>query len=358
MTNQELRDASRHDDAPWAPSDAAGDGAATPSRRTEDSPGRQWAKTAGVVAGLVIVVSLMLLAFLLPAINSGAKDLPLAVSGPDAAVTALTDQLNTADPEAFEITTYDSTQSVQTAVENRDAIGGISVQADGVVITTASGAGAPYSNMLQGIGSGLEQAGQTGTYQDVAPFPEDDPTGTAMTSLALPLVFGGMISAVVLSTVLKGRPWHRLVGALVFAALAGTVVAAILQFGLNAMDAQYWAMAGAIAATIAAISLTIIGLASLFGAAGLGVGAVVMMFVANPLSGIAAGADWLPAPWGAGGQLLPLGAGETIIRSVAYFDGAGTGSAPWVVLCWATVGVMLIVAAAWRDRRRHSSVAS
>ena len=39
-----------------------------------------------------------------------------------------------------------------------------------------------------------------------------------MSTLALPLAFGGMISAVLLSTVLKGRPVLRIVGAVLAAA--------------------------------------------------------------------------------------------------------------------------------------------
>lgn len=51
---------------------------------SETSPERSpWAKIVVVVLGLCIAVSLMLLAFLTPSINSGAEDLPLGVSGPE-----------------------------------------------------------------------------------------------------------------------------------------------------------------------------------------------------------------------------------------------------------------------------------
>lgn len=66
-----------------------------------------------------------------------------------------------------------------------------------------------------------------------------------------------------------------------------------------------------------------------------------MLFVSNPLSGMMAGPWFLPQPWGAIGQYLPLGAGGTVMRSAAYFDGAGAGQA-WIVLIgWMLVGIAL-----------------
>ena len=52
---------------------------------TEGSPSstrRSWLGTGLLILVLPIAVCLMLLAFLTPALNSGPKDLPLAVAGP------------------------------------------------------------------------------------------------------------------------------------------------------------------------------------------------------------------------------------------------------------------------------------
>jgi hypothetical protein len=59
----------------------------------------------------------------------------------------------------------------------------------------------------------------------------------------------------------------------------------------------------------------------------------------------------LPQPWGAFGQLLPPGAGGTLLRSVGFFDGAGAAVAAWVLGVWAAVGLLLAVAAG-RSRLR------
>ncbi|MDN8624030.1 MULTISPECIES: hypothetical protein [Corynebacterium] len=59
-----------------------------------------------------------------PAANSGAKDLPLAVSGPDQAVTQLTQNMESNQPGVFEIKHVDDAKQ---AVHDREAIGGIAL---------------------------------------------------------------------------------------------------------------------------------------------------------------------------------------------------------------------------------------
>jgi hypothetical protein len=77
---------------------------------TSTDHGGQRRKLAGIVLGLTTVIALMVLAFAAPALNSGAKDLPLAVSGPEPAVARLTSTLETGSPGTFEVTAFDSAQ--------------------------------------------------------------------------------------------------------------------------------------------------------------------------------------------------------------------------------------------------------
>jgi hypothetical protein len=50
------------------------------------------------------------------------------------------------------------------------------------------------------------------------------------------------------------------------------------------------------------------------------------------------------------GQWLPQGANATLLRSTAFFEGAG-GTLPIVVLtCWSLLGAALVVVAALRRR--------
>jgi hypothetical protein len=58
----------------------------------------------------------------------------------------------------------------------------------------------------------------------------------------------------------------------------------------------------------------------------------------------------LPSGWGELGQWLPQGATATLLRSTAFFDGAGSTMPILILTCWAAAGVALIVLAALRQR--------
>lgn len=327
-----------------------------PTPPTTTPPDRApWGKLVGIVAALSVVICLMLLAFLTPQFHSGAKDLPLAVAGPDAAVTKVTDGLAAKQPGAVDPTTYASADEVRDAVHSRDAIGGIAVGtgADhtGVTVYTAAGAGQPYAQLLTGIGSGLEARGQTVTYEEVAPTTADDPNATGLSVLALPLAFGGMISAALLSVTMKKRYSMRVLGSLAFSVIAGFLVGAILQFGFGTFDADYLELSGILALGIAGTSMFVLGLESLIGYPGLGIGAVLTLFVSNPLSGIATGWQWLPSPWGMIGQYLPIGAAGNAARSVGFFDGAGATHSVVTLVVWGLVGLGLVGLATLKDRK-------
>ena len=236
-------------------------------------------------------------------------------------------------------------------MRNREAIGAITAGTDGITIVTASAAGTPYSTILKQIGEGLSQTGQPIHYTDVAPLTAKDPSGSAISMLALPMIFGGMSSAVAFSTMFKKSRRKQIIGAIGVAILGGLIASATLYFGFGAFEANFWPTTSVIMLGIAAISLTVLGLNSLLGFAGIGLGAVLMLFVANPLSGLATGAAWLPSPWGTLGQYLPLGAAGTAIRSAAFFDGAAMGQPVTILVCWIVVGLGLAAAGAWRARR-------
>lgn len=308
-------------------------------------------RLAAIVVALTGIITLMLLAFLTPSMNSGPKDLPLAVSGPAPAVQKIEGMLEQKQPGAFDVNTYDNPDEVKTKVLEREAIGGISLGKDGTVVTIASGAGSTFKQIMTGLADGMKQQGQKVSVEDVAPLPEGDPNGIGLNTLALPLAFGGMASAALLTFGLKGRRWGRVVGAAVFSILAGLALGAIMQFGYDLFDGNYLELAGILALGIAGTSMFVLGMESLLGGAGLGIGAIITLFVSNPLSGIATGWQWLPSPWGWFGQHLPIGAAGTAVRSVAYFDDHGITHAVVVLCCWVALGVGMVALASWRKRR-------
>jgi hypothetical protein len=85
---------------------------------------------------------------------------------------------------------------------------------------------------------------------------------------------------------------------------------------------------------------------ALLDAGGVVLAALAVFLLGNPLSGLTSAPELLPQPWGAVGQFLPPGAGGTLLRSVAFFDGAGAAAAGWVLGAWAGVGLALAAATA------------
>ena len=329
----------------------------TQENRTETGTERPVRRLLTVLVGVPALLIIMLLCFLTPSLNSGAKDLPLAVAGPPQATNRITSALEARAPGSFETTTYEQPDQARQAVKDRKAVGAIAVGANGVTVMTASGAGTPYVQLLKGIGAGLEATGQHVTYEDLAPMTNEDPTGVTITSLALPLAFGGNVSAVLLITLLRKSPWLRMLGATLMSLASGLAITALLQFGFHTIDGGFWMTTGALTLGIAAISLTVIGAKDLLGYAGLGLGGFLILFISNPLSGIATGPQWLPAPWGEIGQLMPIGAAGTAMRSAVFFNGAGAGQAVIVLTCWALAGLVMSALGERLTARRERTAA-
>ncbi|MGZ6780055.1 MAG: ABC transporter permease, partial [Mycobacterium sp.] len=164
----------------------------------------------------------------------------------------------------------------------------------------------------------------------------------------LPITLAGMLPAIALVLVLRREVWTRLTAAVLFAGLAGWTIAALLRFVLGSIDANFWGVAGGLALGVLAPGLFMLGLGSLFGRAGLIVGALLALLLGNPLSGLTSAPELLPSAWGTLGQWLPQGANATLLRSTAFFDGSGAGMAIVVLTCWAISGAALIVLAALR----------
>lgn len=123
------------------------------------------------------------------------------------------------------------------------------------------------------------------------------------------------------------------------AAVGSLVATWMLHSVYGTLPGSFWMEWAAIAMGILAISLLTAGLAALMGTPGLAIGAVLTIFVANPLSGLATGPWLLPAGWLTLGQSMPIGA----TGFLAFFDGSGAGNAWWVLLTWIGVGSVLLM---------------
>jgi hypothetical protein len=327
-----------------------------------------------VVAIAVVLstaVSVIVLAFLWPAITSEVHGLPLAAAGPSAQLDQLIGGIDQHAPGVFDVTTVDDRDAAVDAIESREVYGAIVLGTQPEVLTS-SAASPVAAQALGNIATQLQaqlqqaanaQAGQAGiepptvtvAVTDVVPLADTDARGVGLASAVLPLVIGGLLGGVLTALALHGRV-RRVVALVLYAVIAAAAITGILQGWLGILQGSFLLNASAIALALLAIGGTVLGLASLMGRPGLALGAVTFILFAVPLASAATPVEFLPEPWGAVGQWFPPGAGATLLRDLSYFPGADA-TFPWLVLAvWAIAGLLLALVGRALDRDTASEV--
>lgn len=183
---------------------------------------------------------------------------------------------------------------------------------------------------------------------DIVPLASSDSRGSGFAIAGLPLAMGGMIGGVMISMLVVG--WkRRAVAVLGYGILGGLGLALVLHtwFGfVTGSFAMIWAVCGA---AIAATAAFITGAQALLGQPGIALGAVLTMFVGNPISSLAMPKEWLPGAWGQIGQYFVPGAAGNLMRIESYFPDAPQLTSWLVLLGWLLVGMVLLVVGHHRD---------
>ncbi len=312
-----------------------------------------WGLAAALAVLLSAVLTVLLVAFAWPATRSSLHDIPLAVAGPAPAVAQVSAMLEQRRPGAFDIRAVPDETAALTAIRGREVYGAIVLGNPAPTVLMASAASPAVAQGLAQLAQalGTEQPSAAGpTVRDVVALPAEDPRGAGLAAGAFPLVIGGIATAALLTLRLRGSS-RRLAAACGVWVLGALAMTGVLHGWLGALAGSFWANAGVVALSLAATSLTLLGLEWLLGLPGLGLGAAVMLLLGNPLSGLTSAPEMLPQGWGALGQLLPPGASGSLLRSVAFFDGAGAGRPLTVLLAWLAVGAVLATAGTVRTRR-------
>jgi hypothetical protein len=191
----------------------------------------------------------------------------------------------------------------------------------------------------------------SGTVQDVVAADPDDPRGTGFGALALPLIMSGLAAAVLLTFAIPALT-ARVTGWVIFSILGGLGVAWLAQGWLSLLPGPYLTIASVMSLAVLAVTGTVAGLAAALGRAGIGLGALTLLLLGNPLSGATSAPELLPQPWGELGQFLPPGAAVTLLRSVAFFDGAGATTPLITLAAWVTAGLVLFGIGGLRSRTK------
>ena len=287
-----------------------------------------------------LVVGLILTLFAWPSARLEPRDLPIGVAGPAPAAQAVEQRLATQEG-AFDVHRYADEAAAREAIEDREVYGAWVVTPAGPKVLTSSAGSSIVSQLLTHAADESNAA-----VVDVVPA---DARAAALPSSVLPLMIAGILIGVVASLAASG--WPGQLGLIaVGSVLGGLVAAAIVQSWLDVVGGSWIANAGTLTLTIAAIASVIAGLRAAFGDGGAAAGALVMVLIGNPFSGVASAPEMLPKPVGGIGQLMPPGAGGNLLRSTGFFDGAGAGGHVLVLAAWAVAGVALVVAVGLRRR--------
>lgn len=307
-------------------------------------------KTRLIVASAIllpIVVVLAVLAFAWPAARIAPRDLPLGVveSGPASAGIVLA--LEQAEPGAFTVTLYGSDAAARHAIENREVYGAFEPSAGKLTVLTASAASPTVAQLIVQVGGTIAQQSAahgtplTVTSDDVVPSSAHDPRGLVLSSALLPLTICSVILAAAKALVIGIRPaWRQVVIIAAVCGLCALGAYLIAQGYLGALPGQHLATWATLALMMFAMSSTVAGFVALFGPPGMGMGSVLLVFIGNPFAGLTSAPELLPKPVGEIGQLLPPGAGASMLRDTAYFDGHGPATHLVVLIGWSLFGVL------------------
>jgi len=307
-------------------------------------PHTPYKRVAGLAVLLTVAVSLLVLAFSWTSVTSSAKDIPLDVSGPAAQVRAVSAALEAGGSDTFVLTTVDSRAEAVERIENRTALGAVVLDGPPEILTTS--AGSPIvSQLLATVAAKLgQQEGAAVTVTDVVPLADTDPRGAGLSVASFPLVLMGLLGGVLFSLIVAGTR-QRIAGVVLYSVVGGLAVTAILQPVLQILQGDFLVNAAAIALSTLGTAAFVLGLHSLLGQKGIPLGAITLMFIANPISAATQPAQFLVGPWGAVGQWFVPGSSATLLRDLSYFPDAASLGFSWsVVAVWALAGIALTIA--------------
>src|SRR5690348_7144405 len=101
----------------------------------------------GVVLGLSMLITLLVVAFAWPASRTAPRDLPVALVAPAAVATQVQQQMAQAHPGAFQVTRFGSTAVAERAIRTREVYGAL-VLAPKPEVLTASAASPVVAQLL------------------------------------------------------------------------------------------------------------------------------------------------------------------------------------------------------------------
>ena len=316
-----------------------------------------WRQLLIISVVLPLVIAAAVLAFAWPAARIAPRELPVGIVGTGAASEQAAAAMTRAEPGGFSFQLYPDKASARSAITNRDIYGAFAFSRQRVTVLEASAASPAVAQLLDEVGQQLahhatEQATANGewwlhvgvTQVDIVAAAASDPREMALGLGFVPLSICSVITAAVVALLVGFRPaWRQIMALAVVSATAGLGAYLVAQSFLGVLPHDHLATWAALSLTVFAMASTTAGLVALVGAAGLGLGAALMIFVGNAFSGNTSAPQLQPAAVDHIGQWFPPGAAANLLRSTAYFSGNGASGHLCVLIVWSVLGLAAII---------------
>ncbi|MFF8596256.1 ABC transporter permease [Streptomyces sp. NPDC015220] len=248
---------------------------------------------------------------------------------------------------------YDSLGAARTAVDDQRVFAVLDIPTAGnaVALYVSGASGATVAQVLQEAAQKV--GGATGTpvtVHDLKPLQKGDPRGLAIFYISLAAVIIGFVGAIQLSVHARAlNPSERILFTAAYALLGGFVIAAVVDWMLDAVKLPFVESWMILALTMFASGMVFSMFNTLFGRWAMLPTWGLMVLLGNPSSGGAVSWPLLPSPLGVIGRWLPPGASVNAQHTAVYFAGH-QHAFPFLVLAgWA----VLSCAVFWAWRHRH-----
>lgn len=346
-----------------------------------------WPGVLRVALIATVIVTLIVLAFTWPTKTQETKDLPISVAGSEQMVQQFEDKINDAQPGAFDFHHAKDKAEAERQIKEQETVGGIVFGKDQKTapeVLSAPAAGNIPNQVMKGMAQKLQdqiqqgiqakvdgvqqqvQQAQAAGHQpsaqqmgqlmgmqkavaqtkvkvtEVVPLSDDDPNGAGFAAASFPLVLGGILGGVLINSLMHGL-WRRLVAAAVYGAVAGLALTLILHTWFGFVQGDFVVDWMVFILSVLGTTSLILGCTAMVGPAGIGIGAVITMFLGNPLSGAQTPWQFYPHPWGWIGQHLVPGAAQRLLRTESFFPDSSGTEQWWTLIFWALLGVALTI---------------
>ncbi len=315
--------------------------------------------TVGLTAALllaVLLVELVMIGSYVGALHSPTpRDVPVAVAGPPTVVRGLEASIRAQTGNALELEKVKDPAAAIEAIDQRRVYAALIGGARSDRLLVASAASALIAEELPRQLRQVEPPRRVLTVRDVMPLPASDSRGISPFYLVVGWLVGGYLGATILglargSAARSRRLAATRIGALAaYAALSGVLGTLLAQEWIGVLAGNTLALMGVGALMVFATGAATAAFQSLLGVAGTALAVVLFVAIGNPTSGGPLASQLLTHGfWADVGPFLPPGAGTTLVRNVAYFDGNAVGAALLVLAAYATLGAAVTIAVGGR----------